>query len=156
MFIIFFYDIGTWLLYISFYEICFDIFSHATKIICSVVIDWLIDWLIDYCFTFRSRIFHIWKRHHCRWRAAKFRLMLGAQGLRAGEGYLSPVVIRGFGSSGLIRMTAPFSRLLRHARGCWGPIIVVGNTLSWFFNRWNIFALFLMKYSFLSLQIENI
>jgi hypothetical protein len=37
----------------------------------------LIDWLIIYCFTSRSRIFHlpgIWRRH----RAAKFKLMLGA------------------------------------------------------------------------------
>ena len=31
----------------------------------------------------------IWRRHHCRWRAAKFRPMLGAQGLWEGRGSLS-------------------------------------------------------------------
>jgi hypothetical protein len=28
----------------------------------------------------------IWRRHHCQWRAAKFRPMLGAQGLWTGRG----------------------------------------------------------------------
>ena len=67
----------------------------------------------------------IWRRHHYRWRAAKFRPMLGAQGLRAGRDFYraTPAVTRGLGFSGLIRMTTPFSRLLRHARGCWGPIL---------------------------------
>jgi hypothetical protein len=27
------------------------------------------DWLIIYGFTSHSRIFHLWRRHHCRWRA---------------------------------------------------------------------------------------
>jgi hypothetical protein len=40
--------------------------------------------LVIYCFTSRSRIFHLYD-HHCRWRAAKFRPMLGAQGLWAGR-----------------------------------------------------------------------
>ena len=35
----------------------------------------------------------------------------------------TPAVTRDLGFSGLIRMTASFSRLLRHARGCWGPIL---------------------------------
>jgi hypothetical protein len=49
--------------------------------------DWLIDWLIDYLrFYVPLKNFSlIWRRHHCRWRAAKFRPMLGAQGLRAGR-----------------------------------------------------------------------
>jgi hypothetical protein len=29
----------------------------------------------------------------------------------------------GFGFSGPIRRTAPFSRLVWHARGCWGPVV---------------------------------
>ena len=42
-------------------------------------------WLIDYlwfCVPLKN-ISLIWRRHHCRWRAAKFRPMLGAQGLWA-------------------------------------------------------------------------
>jgi hypothetical protein len=58
----------------------------------------------------------IWRRHHCRWRAAKFRPMLGAQGLWAGRDlyHATPSVTQGLGFSGLIWRTAPFSRLLRH------------------------------------------
>jgi hypothetical protein len=59
----------------------------------------------------------------CRWRTATFRTMLGAQGLWAGrDRYRStPTVTRGLGFSGLIRRTAPLSRLLRHARGMEDP-----------------------------------
>jgi hypothetical protein len=61
----------------------------------------------------------IWRRHHCRWRAAKFRpmSMLSAQGLWAGRDLYSATsaVTRDLGFSGLIRRTAPFRRLLRHA-----------------------------------------
>jgi hypothetical protein len=62
----------------------------------------------------------IWRRHQCRWRAAKFRSMLGAQGVWAGRDLYraTPTVTRGFGFSGLIRRTSPFSRFLRHTRGC--------------------------------------
>jgi hypothetical protein len=65
------------------------------------------------------------RRHHCRWRAAKFRPMLGAQGLWAGRDLYraTPAVTRDLGFSGLIRRTAPFSRLLRHTRGCGGSIL---------------------------------
>jgi hypothetical protein len=67
----------------------------------------------------------IWKRHHYRWRAAQFRFMLGAQGLWARRDIYraTPAVTRGIGFSGLIRRTAPFNRLLRHTRGCGGPIL---------------------------------
>jgi hypothetical protein len=65
--------------------------------------------------------------HHCRWGAAKIRptCMLGAQGLWAGTGLYraTPGVTRYLGFSGLIRRTAPFSRLLRHTRGCGGYIL---------------------------------
>ena len=51
--------------------------------------------------------------------------MLGAQGLWAGRDLYraTPTVTRDLGFSGLIRRTAPFSRLLRHTRGCGGPIL---------------------------------
>jgi hypothetical protein len=67
----------------------------------------------------------IWRRHHCRWRAAKFRPKLDAQGLWAGRDLyrVTPAVTRGLGLSSLIRRTAPFSRLLRHTRGCGGSIL---------------------------------
>ena len=67
----------------------------------------------------------IWRHHLCRWRAAKFRPILGTRGLWAGRDLCraTPAVTWDLGFCGLIRMTAPFSRLLRHARGCWGPIL---------------------------------
>jgi hypothetical protein len=56
---------------------------------------------------------------------AKFWPMLGAQGLWAGKDIYraTPVVTRGLSFSGLIRKTAPFSRLLKHTRGCGGSIL---------------------------------
>jgi hypothetical protein len=62
----------------------------------------------------------IWRRHHYRRRAAKFRPMLGAQSLWAGRDLYRapPAVTRGLGFSGLIWRTAPFSRLFRHTMGC--------------------------------------
>jgi hypothetical protein len=93
-------------------------------------IDWFIDWfihsLIIYGFTSRSKNFSlIWRRHHCRWGAANFRPMLGAQGLWAGRDLYraTPAVTGGLNFSALIRRTAPFSCLLRQARECWGPIL---------------------------------
>jgi hypothetical protein len=85
---------------------------------------WLIDWLIIYCFTLKNISF-TWMRHYYRWRAAKFRPMLGAQGLWAGRHLYSvtPALTRGLSFPDLIRRTAPFSRLLRHTRGCGGSIL---------------------------------
>jgi hypothetical protein len=70
------------------------------------------------------------RRHHCRWRAAKFRRMLGAQDLWAGTDFYRAIhaVTRDLGFSGLIRRTAPFSRFFRHTRGCGGCI------LTWIFT----------------------
>jgi hypothetical protein len=80
----------------------------------------MIDWLFS--------VLHIsltWRRHHCRWRDAKFRPMLGAQGLWAGRNFYraTSAVTRDLDFSGLIRRTTPFSRLLRHTRGCGGSIL---------------------------------
>jgi hypothetical protein len=82
------------------------------------------DWLIDYVqFYVPLKNFSlIWIRHHCRWRAANFRPMLGAQGLWAGRDFYraTTTVTRDLGFSGLIRRTTQFSRLLRHTRGFGG------------------------------------
>jgi hypothetical protein len=86
-----------------------------------------LDWLIGYLrFYVPLKNFSlIWRRHHSRWRAAIFRPMLGAQGLWAGRDLYraTPAVTRDLGFSGLIWRTAPFSRLLRHTRGCGGSIL---------------------------------
>ena len=84
--------------------------------------DWLIDYLLFYVLL--KNISLMWRRHHYQWRAAKFRSMLGAQGLWAGRDLYraTPAVTRGLGFSGLIRRTAQFSRLLRHTRGCGGSM----------------------------------
>jgi hypothetical protein len=83
--------------------------------------------LIDYLqfYVLLKNISLIWRRHHCRWRAAKFRPMLSAQGFWAGRDLYcaTPAVTRDLDFSGLIRRTAPFSRLLRHMRGCGGSIL---------------------------------
>jgi hypothetical protein len=83
----------------------------------------------------------ICRRHHCRWRAAKFRPMLGAQGLWAGRDLYraTPAVTRDLGFPGLIRGTATFSRLLQHTRGYGGFIltrILTGEILWMFSFRW--------------------
>jgi hypothetical protein len=84
--------------------------------------------MVDWLFTVlrpAQEYYITWRRHHCRWRAAKFRPMLGAQGLWAGRDLYraTPAVTRGLSFSGLIRRTAPFSRLLQHTRGCGGSIL---------------------------------
>jgi hypothetical protein len=69
----------------------------------------------------------IWRRHHCQWRAAKFRptCMFGAQGLWAGRDLYRATlaVTRDLGFPSFIRRTTPFSRLLRHTRGCGESIL---------------------------------
>jgi hypothetical protein len=61
-----------------------------------------------------------WRSHHCRWRAAKFRPMLGAQGIRAGGDLYRapPAVTRDLSFPGSFEGPPPFSCLLRHTRGC--------------------------------------
>ena len=65
----------------------------------------------------------IWRRHHCRRRAAKSRPMLDTQGHCAGRDRATPAVTQGLSFSGLIRRTTPFSRLLQHTKGCLGSIL---------------------------------
>jgi hypothetical protein len=84
-------------------------------------------WLIDYLrfYVPLTKFSLIWRRHYCRWRAAKFRPMLGAQGFWAGRDLYrtTPAVTRDLCFSGLIRGTVPFSRQLRHTRVCVGSIL---------------------------------
>jgi hypothetical protein len=66
-----------------------------------------------------KNISRTWRRHHCRWRAAKFRPMLNAHGLSLS---CDTCCNTRPGFSGLIRRTAPFSRLLSHIKkhkGMW-------------------------------------
>jgi hypothetical protein len=105
-------------------------------------INGLIDWLIDYLLFYvpLKNFSLIWRRHHYRWRAAKLRPMLGAQGLWAGRDLyrVTPAVTRGIGFSGLIQRTAPFnSHLLRHTRGCGGSILTQILTGKRNFKKWN-------------------
>jgi hypothetical protein len=107
---------GTWTTLCIFCKFCgcyINSFIHS----------WLIDYLRFYVPLKNFSL--IWRRHHCWWRAAKFRPMLGAQGLWAGRHLFraTPAVTRGLVFFGLIRRTAPFSRLLRHTRGCGGSIL---------------------------------
>jgi hypothetical protein len=97
-----------------------------TYLLKTLILDKSFDWLINLLFYVPLKnISLIWRRHHCQWRAAKFRPMLGAQGLWAGKDLYraTPAVKRGLGFSGLIQRIAPISRLLRHAWGCGGPIL---------------------------------
>jgi hypothetical protein len=106
--------------------------ANCTEWLCDIVLGTPLvkpfqDWLIDYLrfYVPLKNLSLIWRHHHCWWRAAKFRPMLGAQGLWAGRDLYraTPVVTRDLGFSGLIWRTAPFSRLLRHTRGCGGSIL---------------------------------
>jgi hypothetical protein len=68
----------------------------------------------------------IWRHHHCRWGAAKFRPMLSAQGLWAGSRDFycaTPAVTRDLCFFGFIGRTAPFSCLLLHTREYGGSIL---------------------------------
>jgi hypothetical protein len=86
------------------------------------MIDWLINWLIhSLLFNFPLKNISLtWGRNHYRRRAAKFRSMLGTQGLWAQRDHYcaTPAVARGLGFPISSGKTAPFSRLLRH-RGMW-------------------------------------
>jgi hypothetical protein len=84
---------------------------------------WMDGLVVDYLLFYfpLKNISLMWRRHHYR----LFRPMLGAQGLRAGRDLYRAIsaVTQGLSFSGLIRRTAPFSRLLRHTRGCGGYIL---------------------------------
>jgi hypothetical protein len=78
----------------------------------------LIYMLIDYLRIYVPlKIFsRIWRRHHCLWRAAKFRPMLGAEGLWTGRDLYraTPAVARDLSFSGLNRSTPIWLPLTTH------------------------------------------
>jgi hypothetical protein len=78
------------------------------------------------------------------WRAAKFRPMIGAQGLWAGRNLYraTPVVTWDLGFSGLIRRTAPISRLLGHTRGCGWSILIRILTGLQIYIKWIVLSFF--------------
>jgi hypothetical protein len=79
------------------------------------------EWLIIYCFTSRSKIFHLYGDITI---AGEGLQNLGlCSALRAFEQEGIFIVTRGIGFSGHIRTTSTFSRVLRHVRGCGGPIL---------------------------------
>jgi hypothetical protein len=100
----------------------------------------IIDYLLFYVPL--KNISFIWRRHHCRWRAAKFRPMLGAQGLWAGRDLYraTPALTCDLCFSGFIRRTAPFSRLLQYAWGCGGSILTRVLTGQWCHDRIAIYC----------------
>jgi hypothetical protein len=79
-------------------------------------------WLIIYGFTSRSRTFHLnMDTSSLPVKGRKiYRPMLCTWGLWAGTKLycVTPTVAQSLGFSGLIRMTAQISRLLRHTMGC--------------------------------------
>jgi hypothetical protein len=84
-------------------------------------VEWLIDSFISYGFTSRSRIFHVYGDVTI---AGEGLQNLGlCSALRAFEQGEIFIVPRNLGFSGLIRRTAPFSRLLQHTRGCGRSIL---------------------------------
>jgi hypothetical protein len=101
----------------------------------------MIDWLIDYFrFYIPLKNFSLMETSPLSVKGAKFRPMLGAQGLWAGRDLYcaTPAVTRDLGFSALIRRTAPFSRLLRHTRGCGGSILsrnLTGESTN-YYTRW--------------------
>jgi hypothetical protein len=84
-------------------------------------VDWLIDWLIDYCFTSRSRIFHLITGEGLQ----NVRLCSALRAFDQGGIFIVSQLLwyGGHSFSGLIRRTAQFSRLLRPTRGC-GELIL--------------------------------
>jgi hypothetical protein len=69
---------------------------------------WMIDYLLFYVPLMNFSL--IWRRHHYRRKATKFRPLLSAQGLWAGRDLYraTPAVTQGLSFSGLIRRTAPY------------------------------------------------
>jgi hypothetical protein len=79
---------------------------------------------LQFCVSFKD-LSLIWRHCRCRWRSAKFKSILGAQGLCARRDFYraTPIVTRGLGFPGFIRRTSLFIRLLRHTRWCEGSIL---------------------------------
>jgi hypothetical protein len=96
-------------------------YASVIRCVLSVSSQWVLRFYVPL-----KNISLIWRRHHYRWRTAKFRPILGAQGLWAGGGSLSCHTCCDTGPrvfSVSFEGLPPFSRLLRHRRGCGGHIL---------------------------------
>jgi hypothetical protein len=102
------------------------LYAYLHIVVCPLIGENLVGCLLFYIPL--NNISLIWRRHHCRWRAAKLRSMLGAQSLGAGRGLHMPHLLR-YGAlvSHLKDLPPPFIRLIhvRHTRGC-GESILTG------------------------------
>ena len=84
------------------------------------------DWLIIHCFTSHARVFFTYmERSALPVKVCKIWVYAWRSGPLSREGTLSCHTCCDTGPrfSILIQRTGPFSRLLRHTRGCWGLII---------------------------------
>jgi hypothetical protein len=114
---------------------------------------WFVIWLIHYL------LFYVPIKNflliHCRWRAAKFKQILAAQGFEQGGSFIvTPTITRDLGFSGLIRRTTTFSRLLRHAWGYRGPFLTrILTGCLWFYM---IYIQLLVCFPRQGSEIENI
>jgi hypothetical protein len=104
------------------------LWSHLSqkKIIWTRVNFYMSDWLIIYSFTSRSRIFHLYGDVTIAVEGLQnLSLCSALRAFEQGGIFIVPHLLR-HGTSvffGFIRKTAPFSRLLRHTRGCGGSIL---------------------------------
>jgi hypothetical protein len=100
-------------------------------------IDWLFTVLVPL-----NNFSLIWRRHHCRWRAAKFGPMFGAQGLWAGRDLsrATPAVTRGLGFFRSHPKDHPIQSPLTTHEGMWriysnpnphGAIVVKNKIFKW-------------------------
>jgi hypothetical protein len=83
---------------------------------------WFIDWLIVYCFTSRSRIFHLYGDVTIAGEGMQnLGLCSALRAFEQGGIFIVPHLLwhgTSIFSVSSDRRTAPFSRLLRHTRGC--------------------------------------
>jgi hypothetical protein len=85
-----------------------------------------LDWLIIYGFTSRSRIFHLYGDITITGEGLQnLGLCSALRAFWAGRDLYraTPAVTRDLGFPGLVRRSAPFSRLVRHTKGCGGSIL---------------------------------
>jgi hypothetical protein len=129
-----------------------NLYTVSPNLSSSFILKMSISWLIIYLLLYvpLKSISLMWRRHHYRWRATKFRPILGVQGLWEGRDLYraTPAVTRGLGffsrshpkdrpiqspfttHKGMWRIYSnpdphgsPISRFLRYKRECGGPIL---------------------------------
>jgi hypothetical protein len=88
-------------------------------------IDWLINWLIDYCFTSRSRIFHLYGDVTiASWGLQNIGLCSALRAFEQGEICIVPHQLwHGTSVFPVSSEVPPLGRLLQHTRGCRGSVL---------------------------------